>query len=218
MRYGRSSSVRATQAEAKVSTRATVNKAFIGFPGLEHALGLSPHAERVFSVKIEVDTNPPAGARIEVTTVRRFATLRLAHHDKPSLLAGKTAALLLRDWIKGRDVYDLVWYLSDPTWPEPNEELLLNALPTSESPGPGRGKTDRGETRSCCAFEKRRGTTCCQTPSVSWSGPRTRGCSRGKRCSQCSPSAAGRARDRVRRSVSPRRLKPADSASRSIDA
>ncbi len=122
------------QAEAKVSSRATVNKAFIGFPGLEHALGLSPHAERVFSVKIEVDTNPPAGAQVEVTTVRRFATLRLTHHDKPSLLAGKAAALLLRDWIKGRDVYDLVWYLSDPTWPEPNEELLLNALRQANRP------------------------------------------------------------------------------------
>ena len=115
------------ETEAKVSARTTVNKAFIGFPGLEHALGLSPYAEQVFSVRIEVDTNPPLGAGIEVTTVRRFVTLRLAHHDRSSLLAGKTAALLLRDWIKGRDVYDLVWYLSDPTWPEPNEELLLNA-------------------------------------------------------------------------------------------
>ena len=137
VRYGRSSSVRATRRKPRYPHAATVNKAFIGFPGLEHALGLSPHAERVFSVKIEVDTNPPAGAQIEVTTVRRFATLRLTHHDKPSLLAGKAAALLLRDWIKGRDVYDLVWYLSDPTWPEPNEELLLNALTTSESPGRG---------------------------------------------------------------------------------
>jgi hypothetical protein len=122
------------EAKAKVSARTTVNKAFIGFPGLEHAFGLSPHAAQVFSVKIEVDTNPPAGAGLEVTTVRRFATLRLAHHDRPSLLAGKMAALLLRDWIKGRDVYDLVWYLSDPTWPEPNEELLVNACRQASRP------------------------------------------------------------------------------------
>ena len=122
------------ETEARVSPRATVNKAFIGFPGLEYALGVSPSAERVFSVKIEVDTNPPLGAGIEVTTVRRFVTLRLAHHDKSSLLAGKVAALLLREWIKGRDVYDLVWYLSDPTWPEPNEELLLNACLQANRP------------------------------------------------------------------------------------
>ncbi|MDZ4168393.1 MAG: nucleotidyl transferase AbiEii/AbiGii toxin family protein [Coriobacteriia bacterium] len=113
--------------DSKVSTHGAVNKAYVRFPGLERSLGLSPHADQAFSVKLEVDTNPPAGAGVAVTTVRRFATLRIAHHDKASLLAGKTAAILLRDWVKGRDIYDLVWYLSDPTWPEPNEELLLNA-------------------------------------------------------------------------------------------
>jgi hypothetical protein len=114
--------------EAKASTRTVVNKAFIRFPGLEYELGLSDRAEKTLSVKVEVDTRPPAGAGLEVTTVRRHATLRLSHHDKSSLLAGKVAALLCRDWLKGRDVYDLVWYLSDPTWPEPNEVLLTNAL------------------------------------------------------------------------------------------
>ncbi|TLM76296.1 MAG: nucleotidyl transferase AbiEii/AbiGii toxin family protein, partial [Actinobacteria bacterium] len=96
--------------EVKASSHPTVNKAFIRFPGLEHELGLSADAGRVFSVKVEVDTDPPVGAGIEVTTVRRFVTLRLAHHDKPTLLAGKTAALMLREWVKGRDVFDLVWY------------------------------------------------------------------------------------------------------------
>ncbi|MHB9149864.1 MAG: nucleotidyl transferase AbiEii/AbiGii toxin family protein [Thermoleophilia bacterium] len=101
--------------EAKASTRTVVNRAFIRFPGLEHELGLSSRAEKALSVKVELDTRPPAGAGLEVTTVRRHATLRLAHHDKQSLLAGKIAALLSRGWIKGRDVYDLTWYLSDPT-------------------------------------------------------------------------------------------------------
>lgn len=114
--------------EAKVATRAAVNKAFIRFPGLEYEMGLSPRADKVFTVKVEVDTRPPAGAGLEVTTVRRYVTLRLAHHDRSSLLAGKVAALLCREWLKGRDVYDLVWYLSDLSWPEPNEVLLANAL------------------------------------------------------------------------------------------
>jgi predicted nucleotidyltransferase component of viral defense system len=114
--------------ESRVSTRAVVHKAFVRFPGLEHELGLSPRADKVFSVKVEVDTNPPAGAGVEVTTVRRYVTLRLAHHDKATLLAGKIAAVLLREWVKGRDIYDLVWYLSDPDWPEPNAEYLNAAL------------------------------------------------------------------------------------------
>lgn len=119
------------QAEAKVSIKTAVNKAFIRFRGLEHELGLSGHPAKTFSVKVEVDTNPPAGAGLDVTIVRRYVTLRLTHHDKASLLAGKVAALLSRGWLKGRDVYDLVWYLSDPTWPEPNEVLLGNALSQS---------------------------------------------------------------------------------------
>ncbi len=115
-------------ATAKAATKTAVNKAYIRFPGIEHEMGLSPHADQVFSIKIEVDTRPPAGAGITETMIRRFVTLRITHHDKPSLLAGKVAALLCREWLKGRDVYDLVWYLSDPTWPEPNEILLGNAL------------------------------------------------------------------------------------------
>ncbi len=114
--------------ELKRSTNATVHKAFIKFPGLEHELGLSPLPAQVFSIKIEVDTNPPSGAGLETTIIRRFVTLRLAHHDKSSLLAGKCAALLMRDWLKGRDVYDLVWYLTNPEWPEPNEALLRSAF------------------------------------------------------------------------------------------
>jgi hypothetical protein len=54
--------------------------------------------------------------------------LNLLHYDKPSLLAGKLHALIHRPYVKGRDVYDLVWYLSDPSWPEPNLPLLRASL------------------------------------------------------------------------------------------
>ncbi len=33
-----------------------------------------------------------------------------------------------RPHLKGRDLYDLLWYLSDPEWPPPNLTLLNNAL------------------------------------------------------------------------------------------
>jgi hypothetical protein len=35
---------------------------------------------------------------------------------------------LQRPFTKGRDIYDLLWYLSDPVWPAPNLVLLNNAL------------------------------------------------------------------------------------------
>jgi predicted nucleotidyltransferase component of viral defense system len=116
------------QVELKVSDQKTVHSAFVRFRGLLFELGLSPHGAEVLAVKIEVDTNPPAGAGLRTSIVRRHVLLQLQHHDRASLLAGKLHALLQRPPTKGRDVYDLLWYLSDPEWPAPNLTLLNNAL------------------------------------------------------------------------------------------
>jgi hypothetical protein len=105
-----------------------VHSAFIRFQGLLYELGLSPHADQVLSIRIEVDTNPPRGAGLETTIIRRYVLLNIQHHDRASLLAGKLHAILQRSYAKGRDLYDLFWYLSDPDWPSPNLELLNNAL------------------------------------------------------------------------------------------
>jgi hypothetical protein len=112
----------------KVNDQKTVQNAFARFPGLLFDLGLSPHKDEVLAVKIEVDTRPPQGAGLETTLVRRPVLLNLQHHDKASLLAGKLHALLKRPYLKGRDLYDLIWYLSSPEWPAPNLTLLNNAL------------------------------------------------------------------------------------------
>jgi len=114
--------------ELKVNDRKVVHSAFVRFARLSYELGLSPHRDQVLSVKIEVDTNPPAGAVLTTTVIRRHVTLHLQHHDRASLLAGKLHAILQRPYLKGRDVYDLLWYLSDPDWPAPNSTLLNNAL------------------------------------------------------------------------------------------
>jgi len=122
--------------ELKVRDRTTVHSAFVSFPGLLYELGLSPHRDQVLSVKIEVDTNPPVGAVLTTTVVRRHVTLQLQHHDRASLLAGKLHAILQRAYLKGRDIYDLLWYLSDPAWPAPNLAFLNNALRQTGWPGP----------------------------------------------------------------------------------
>ena len=117
--------------QLKMSTKKVVHSAFVRFPGLLYELGLSGQRNQVLSIKLEVDTNPPAGAGLETTVVRRHVILRLQHHDRASLLAGKLHALLQRDYVKGRDIYDLFWYLSNRRWPEPNLVLLNNALDQS---------------------------------------------------------------------------------------
>lgn len=112
----------------KLSTERTVNTLMVGFTGLLHELGLSPHDSQRLRIRIDVDTRPPKGAVLTTTVVRRHAMLNLQHHDRSSLLAGKIHAILQRTWTKGRDLFDLFWYLSDPDWPAPNLDLLNNAL------------------------------------------------------------------------------------------
>ena len=124
------------QTVLKVSDRKTVQSAFVRFPGLPHELKLSPHADEVLPVKIEIDTHPPAGASLDTTLVRRHVLLNLHHHDRASLLAGKLHAVLQRPFLKGRDLYDLIWYLSDKDWPDPNLVLLNNALNQTAWTGP----------------------------------------------------------------------------------
>jgi predicted nucleotidyltransferase component of viral defense system len=127
--------------EVTFSDRRPVHAARLRFPGLLFELGLSPRREEVFTVKIEVDTKPPEGAVLETSVVRRHLTLQIQHHDRASLLAGKLHAILHRPYLKGRDVYDLLWYLADRDWPEPNLVMLNNAL--RQSGRTGRGLTSR---------------------------------------------------------------------------
>ncbi len=119
------------QVEIKARDQKTVHNALIRFPGLLYEMGLSAMRSETLAVKIEVGTNQPQGAGLETTVVRRFVVLQLHHHDRASLLAGKLHAILQRPYTKGRDIYDLLWYLSDPAWPEPNLLLLNNALAQS---------------------------------------------------------------------------------------
>ncbi|MBI4316924.1 MAG: nucleotidyl transferase AbiEii/AbiGii toxin family protein [Chloroflexi bacterium] len=114
--------------DVTVSDQKTVHSAFVRFIGLVYELRLSLHRDEVLRVKIEVDTNPPAGAILATSVVRRHVTLQLQHHDPASLLAGKLHAVLHRPYPKGRDIYDLLWYLSDRQWPAPNLAMLGNAL------------------------------------------------------------------------------------------
>jgi hypothetical protein len=121
----------------RANDKKTVKSAFVSFRGLLFELSLSPHPSETLSIKVEVDSNPPAGSTAVSTIVRRHVLLHLKHHDKASLFAGKLHAVLARRYTKGRDIYDLIWYLSDPTWPEPNIVLLKNALEQTGWEGPG---------------------------------------------------------------------------------
>ncbi len=121
---------------AKPTGEVGVRSAFFRFRGLLHELELSGHRDEGVSVKVELDTNPPAGAGSETRILRRYVILNVMHYDRASLFAGKLHAILARNYTKGRDLYDLMWYLSDATWPPPNLEFLNRALEQTSWPGP----------------------------------------------------------------------------------
>lgn len=115
--------VSATYSDEKV-----VHSAFIKFSGLMFEAGISPMRSQNFSIKIEMDTNPPKGAILKTEIVNKHFPLAFLSYDTPSLFSGKLRALLSRNYTKGRDFFDLGWYLS--TWKglSPNIPLLKNAL------------------------------------------------------------------------------------------
>ena len=114
--------------QIRANEEKVVHSAWVRFQGLPYELGLSPHEDQVLMIRFEVDTHPPAGARLATTVVRRHVVLHLQHHDRATLLAGKLHAILQRTYTKGRDLFDLFWYLSNPDWPIPNFEMLNHAL------------------------------------------------------------------------------------------
>lgn len=84
---------------------------FINFPNLLYPLKISPHKNQPLSIKIEVDNNPPQGAVIQEYLFADPLMFWINHYDMASLFAGKIHALLFRGYNKGRDFYDLVFFL-----------------------------------------------------------------------------------------------------------
>ena len=121
--------------DIRLREKRTVVSAWIKFKGILYDIGISPHNDEVLAIKLEIDTNPPAGAELTTRVIRKFVMLNLLHYDKSSLLSGKLHAVLTRKYTKGRDLYDLIWYLSDPVWPAPNLTQLNNALLQTEWSG-----------------------------------------------------------------------------------
>ncbi len=123
-------------AEASLRTDRTVQSASIRLPGLLREVGLTPDPRRKLQIRLEVDTCPPAGAVTEQRLVTRHFPLVFRAYDLPSCMTGKLHALLARSHVKGRDVFDLAWYLTHPARPRPNLDLLGHALEQTGWTGP----------------------------------------------------------------------------------
>ncbi len=115
--------------------RTTVHKSWIRVAGLLQEAGLAVMPNQKLSIKLEIDTQPPAGAVCVRTIITRDRMLALQHYDLSSLMAGKVHALITRRYPKGRDWYDLLWYTGRRPSVEPNLTQLQNALNQTKGTG-----------------------------------------------------------------------------------
>jgi hypothetical protein len=127
--------------EVTWNDRKVVHVGWVRLPGILRDAGLSAMAAEKLAIKLEIDTRPPAGARCDRRVVTRHVTFLLQYYDLPSLLAGKLHAVITRRYAKGRDWYDLMWYLSQRPPVVPNLPLLQNALDQTR----GAGRLDAGQ-------------------------------------------------------------------------
>lgn len=111
----------------------TVKKGFLKDDSLVRLLQLhypsnlgSRLVPRKLTIKIEVDSNPPAGATHEVRELRFPFRSSVMNFDLESSFSGKLHAVLCRTYLKGRDWYDFDWYVSRGV--KPNHRLLSAAL------------------------------------------------------------------------------------------
>ena len=145
----------------KARTEPTVASAFFRFEGLPRLVGFSSDPRLALSVKVKIDTNPPAGAGVETTLMQRFFPIAVRHHDLPSLFAGKLHALLARPYPKGRDWYDLVWYRTEQRRLEPNR-----TAPSWSTHWPGPGTRPSGPRDGAA----RSSSVCAPTSGPRWNG------------------------------------------------
>ncbi|MFH1282177.1 MAG: nucleotidyl transferase AbiEii/AbiGii toxin family protein [bacterium] len=112
--------------EKKMKELKTVNNSMLKFQHLLGTLGLSMQSNQKLSIKIDIDTNPPAGWKLENTLVNKQYLVNIRHFDLSSLFATKIHACTFRTYVKGRDYYDLLWYLGKKI--KPNYIVLNNAI------------------------------------------------------------------------------------------
>lgn len=119
----------------KYNDEKIVYYAFVKFEGLMYEAGISNLPDQNFTIKIEIDTNPPEGAVTETRVVNKYFPIAFLSYELTSLFSGKLHALLSRKYTKGRDFFDLGWYISRWKAICPNISLLHNALKQTDYKG-----------------------------------------------------------------------------------
>lgn len=122
--------------ETTADEKLAVHKSFIKFSNLLYPMKLSHRKDHKLQIKLEVDTKPISVTDDELEShfVARYDEIfPLLKHKNETLFAGKVLALLCRAYTKGRDYYDLIWFLARKT--EIDFEYLNNGIEQATAGG-----------------------------------------------------------------------------------
>ncbi|MHC4914484.1 MAG: nucleotidyl transferase AbiEii/AbiGii toxin family protein [Planctomycetota bacterium] len=118
------------EVQDRPSADAAVRKAFLKTDSvgqiLDMELPFPRQKARKVRIKLEVDTNPPAGSAFETHYITFPVTSAITAQTLTASFSLKSHALLCREYVKGRDWYDFLWYVSRKV--APDLRLLANAL------------------------------------------------------------------------------------------
>jgi len=106
--------------EKNKKNESTIDSAFIKANTLIHLLkidtNLKTHKNAVMKIKLEIDQEPATGFTTDLKYHLHPIPFTIKSMTPPSLFAGKMHALLcrtVRNNIKGRDWYDLIWFVKN---------------------------------------------------------------------------------------------------------
>ena len=125
----------------KSKADSTIKKAFLKDDSIIRVLNFrfltnigSRQTPRKLRIKLEVDSRPPAGATYESLSLSFPFPSSVTAYDLPSAFSGKMHALLCREYVKGRDWYDFIWYCGARI---PLNHALLSAAIDQNGPWAG---------------------------------------------------------------------------------
>lgn len=126
-----------SKASAAVKKGFLKNDSLVGILELRYvggrgSLGTPPK----ISIKMEVDANPPSGATYRASQLLFPFPASVRCFDRESAFAGKVHALLCRQYVKGRDWFDFIWYAGHRA--KLNHALLSSAI-DQQGPWAGQG-------------------------------------------------------------------------------
>ena len=113
--------------DTKVKRTENIFVIFVKFSKVMKQIGISNLEDQKLKIKFEVDPKPLKNIKYHSEIISAYGkSFNIIINDLETLFAQKILAIIFRPYQKGRDFYDLVWFLSQKNV-EPNYKILQEA-------------------------------------------------------------------------------------------